>query len=211
MEPTVSGVGVIDKAMAIIEAVEAEPLALAGLVTATGQSRATAHRLALALEVHGMLRRDDDGRFTIGYRALSLARGVGASLPLIDAARPVLARLRDDTGESVQLFVRDGESRVCVASLESPHGLRTIVPNGAVLPLDQGSGGRVLRGETEPDVGFVVSVAEREAGVASVSAPVVVDGRVVAAVSVSGPIERMTTDPGARFGGRLAAAASAIG
>jgi DNA-binding IclR family transcriptional regulator len=158
-----------------------------------------------------MLRRDDDGRFTIGYRALSLARGVGASLPLIDAARPVLARLRDDTGESVQLFVRDGESRVCVASLESPHGLRTIVPNGAVLPLDQGSGGRVLRGETEPDVGFVVSVAEREAGVASVSAPVVVDGRVVAAVSVSGPIERMTTDPGARFGGRLAAAASAIG
>jgi DNA-binding IclR family transcriptional regulator len=211
MEHTLSGVGVIDKAMAIIEAVEAEPLALAQLVAVTGQSRATAHRLATALEVHGMLRRDDDGRFAIGYRALSLARGVGASLPLIDAARPVLARLRDATGESVQLFVRDGDSRVCVASLESPHGLRTIVPNGAVLPLDQGSGGRVLRGETEPDIGFVVSVAEREAGVASVSAPVVVAGQVVAAVSVSGPIERMTADPGARFGPPVAAAASAVG
>ncbi len=211
MERTLSGVGVIDKAMAIIAAVEVEPLALAQLVVVTGQSRATAHRLATALEVHGMLRRDDDGRFTIGYRALSLARGVGASLPLIDGARPVLARLRDDTGESVQLFVRDGDSRVCVASLESPHGLRTIVPNGAVLPLDQGSGGRVLQGETEPDIGFVVSVAEREAGVASVSAPVVVEGRVVAAISVSGPIERMTTDPGARFGPPVAAAASAVG
>ncbi len=211
MKPTLSGVGVIDKAMAIIAAVEVEPMALAQLVTATGQSRATAHRLATALEVHGLLRRDDDGRFTIGYRTLTLARGVGASLPLIDAARAVLSELRDDTGESVQLFVRDGDRRVCVVSLESPHGLRTIVPNGAVLPLDQGSGGSVLRGETDPDIGFVASVAEREAGVASVSAPVEVDGRVVAAVSVSGPIERMTTDPGARFGSRVAGAASAIG
>jgi DNA-binding IclR family transcriptional regulator len=211
MKPRVSGVGVIDKAMAIITAVESEPLTLARLVAETGMSRATAHRLATALEVHGLLRRDDDGRFTVGYRTLSLARGVGAALPLIDAARPLLARLRDDTGESVQLFVREGDSRVCVASLESPHGLRTIVPNGAVLPLDQGSGGRVLRGETDAETGYIASVAEREAGVASVSAPVIIEGQVVAAVSVSGPIERMSTDPGARFGARVAATASAVG
>ena len=45
--------------------------------------------------------------------------------------------------------------------------------------------------------GWAASVAEREPGVASVSAPVRgAGGRVVAAVSVSGPIERLTRSPG---------------
>ena len=210
MEPRVSGVGVIDKAMSILEAIEREPLALNDLVAVTGLSRATAHRLALALETHGLVRRDDDGRFTVGYRALSLAGHVRATLPLVEQARPTLAGLRDETGESVQLFVRDGDNRVCVASLESPHGLRTIVPTGAVLPLDQGSGGRVLRGESPATGGWIASTGEREAGVASVSAPVFVDGAIVAAVSVSGPIERMTADPGDRFGSLVARAAATV-
>ena len=62
MEPTVSGVGVLDKSVAVLVAIEARPLSLAELVEATGLSRATAHRLAVALEAHGMVRRDDDGR-----------------------------------------------------------------------------------------------------------------------------------------------------
>jgi DNA-binding IclR family transcriptional regulator len=52
----VTDVGVLDKAVAILAAVEQRPLALAGLVEATGFHRATAHRLATALEAHGMLR-----------------------------------------------------------------------------------------------------------------------------------------------------------
>ena len=61
--------------------------------------------------------------------------------PLRERAAPVLAGLRDDTGESVQLYVRDGDARLCVASLESPHELRTMVALGARLPLDRGLGG----------------------------------------------------------------------
>ena len=100
---------------------------------------------------------------------------------------------------------------MCIASLESPHGLRTIVQTGASLPLDAGSGGRVLSGD--PDVlaaGWAASVGEREAGVASVSAPVLDAGRLVAAVGVSGPIERLSTSPGDRFAGPVVAAAHAI-
>jgi DNA-binding IclR family transcriptional regulator len=52
--------------------------------------------------------------------------------------------------------------------------------------------------------GWAQSVAQREAGVASVSAPVLAtDGRLLAAVSISGPIERLGRSPGARFGGLL--------
>lgn len=210
MGSTLSGVGVIDKAMAILGVIEGRPHTLSELVETTDLSRATAHRLARALEVHGLARRDGEGRYTVGYRALALASAVRASHPLVEQSWESLTALRDETGESVQLFIRDGDRRVCVAGLESPHGLRTIVPTGAVLPLGRGSGGRVLRGETSPATGWVASVAEREAGVASVSAPVTLGGEVVAAVSVSGPIERMTADPGGRFGERVRHAARQI-
>ena len=197
---TVSGIGVLDKAVSVLDAVEGGPRTLAALVDATGLSRATAHRLARALEVHGLLTRDSAGRFVLGPRLTSL------DLPAL--ARPALEALRDATGESAQLYVRRGDRRLCVLSLESPHGLRTIVPVGMSLPLDVGSAGKVLRGDAGE---WFQSVEERERGVASVSAPVC-DARAetVAAVSVSGPIERTTRDPGRLYARSVVEAAAAI-
>jgi DNA-binding IclR family transcriptional regulator len=197
-------VGVLDKAVLVLDALEPGARSLAELVDATGLPRATAHRLALALEVHRLVERAPDGRFVLGPRF----QGNG----LVDAARPVLERLRDETGESVQLYVRRGNQRLCVASLESPHGLRTIVAVGALLPLDVGSAGKVLR--LDPSVkrlGWAQSVEEREKGVASVSAPVHdASGNVMAAVSVSGPIERISRAPGRRYGRAVVDAARAV-
>lgn len=206
----VTGVGVLDKAMAVLHAVAESPCTLAELQESTALPRATAHRLAAALEVHGLLRRDDLGRYELGLALVSLGHVAAERFPLVDAGRVVLDRLRDESGESVQLFVREGGQRRCVVSLESPHGLRWIVPQGSVLPLDVGSAGRVLSGEVSR-YGWVQSVGEREAGVASVSAPVAAaDGGVLAAVSVSGPIERLTRQPGKRFGAAVVAAADEI-
>jgi DNA-binding IclR family transcriptional regulator len=54
-------------------------------------------------------------------------------------------------------------------------------------------------------------VEERQRGVASVSAPVRDgNGDVVAAISVSGPIDRTTRSPGRRYGSEVASAAAAI-
>lgn len=206
----VSDVGVLDKAMLVIRAVADGPRSLAEMQVATGLPRATAHRLASALETHGMLRRDDAGRFDLGQALVPLGRLAAERFPLADLARPVLEQLRDTTGESVQLFVREGAQRRCVLSLESTHGLRWIVPQGALLPLDVGSAGRVLSGESTRS-GWIQSVGEREPGVASVSAPVVnADGSVVAALSVSGPIERLSRQPGKRFGAAVVVAACAL-
>lgn len=197
---TLSGIGVLDKAISVLDAVEAAPRTLGGLVEATGLSRATAHRLALALEVHSLLTRDAAGRFVLGPRL------TGLDLPAL--ARPALEALRDATGESAQLYVRRGDRRLCVLSLESPHGLRTIVPVGMSLPLDVGSAGKVLRGDAGE---WAQSVEERERGVASVSAPVRDDrGETVAAVSVSGPVERTTRQPGRLYAGAVLTAAEAV-
>jgi DNA-binding IclR family transcriptional regulator len=197
MSDSVSGVGVLDKAAAILGALEPGPATLNELVAVTGLTRATAHRLAQALGRHGLVERDVDGRFCLGGRLADLGASALAGSPLAVISRPALERLRDATGESAQLYIAAGESRVCVASLESPHSLRTIVAVGASLPMNRGSAGAVLRGDPRiHDPGWIQSVEEREKGVASVSAPVRRAERVVAAVSVSGPVERTTRSPG---------------
>jgi DNA-binding IclR family transcriptional regulator len=220
-----TNVGVLDKSVAVLSALaERGPLSLAGLVEATGLSRPTAHRLASALESHRLVGRDGAGRYRLGLRLLGWAGAASAEVGLVEAARPVLAALCDETGESTQLFVRDGDRRVCVASSERSQGLRDTVPVGAVLPLDRGSGGKVLLaygddGDRFPGVapgeleavcrrGWAATVAEREAGVASVSAPVLdAAGRVHAALSVSGPIGRLGRQPGKRLAPAVVAAA----
>ena len=105
-----------------------------------------------------------------------------------------------------------GDFRLCVESVESPNGLRTIVAVGQTLPLDLGSAGKILRGDARAlRQGWAESVGEREAGVASVSAPIVnLAGEIVAAVSVSGPIERTTKQPAKRYAAVVVAAAKEI-
>lgn len=220
----------MDKAVAVLQAVAKEPCSLAELCTRTGLPRATAHRLAVGLEVHRLLRRGSDGRWRPGTALTELAGG--ATDPLLDAASAVLPRLRDITGESVQLYRRDGMQRVCVSAAEPPSGLRDTVPVGARLPMTAGSGAKVLAAWSDPATqralladalygertllevrrrGWAQSVAEREPGVASVSAPVRdSSGTVVAAVSVSGPIDRMGRRPGVRWAADLLAAAEAL-
>ena len=205
---SISNVGVLDKAIGVLHAVEHDgPQTLIDLQAATGLPRATLHRLAVALERHGLLRRDHAGRFCLGLGLVALGNVAGETFPIAALARPRLAELCQQTGESVQLYVRDGERRRCAVSFPSPHGLRWMVGEGALLPLHLGSAGRVLTGQTGRH-GWVETVEEREPGVASVSAPVLAAAAgVLAAVSVGGPIERLSRQPGERFGADVVAAA----
>ena len=225
-----SGIGVVDKTVAILAAAAQGPAGLVELVERTGIPRATAHRLAVALEVHRLLVRDSAGRFVPGPRLAELASAAGD--PLLDRAVEVLTWVRDTAGESAQLYRRDGRDRVCVASAERTAGLRTTVPLGARFAMTAGSGAQVLCAWDPPEAlaallataefterslaevrrrGWAQSVGQREAGVASVSAPVFGRGRrVVAAVSISGPVERLGRSPGPRFGPVLTTAAQRL-
>jgi DNA-binding IclR family transcriptional regulator len=206
-------VAVLDKSVRILEVLaDGRRRSLGELVEATGLPRATCHRLAHALAAHGLAHLGDDDRWGVGARLGVLAAaggGAGADWPAV--ARRPLQDLVAEVGESAQLYVPRGGQRVCVVAVESPHGLRTIVPVGAALPLDVGSAGKVLRGDpVAARRGWAESVEERERGVASVSAPVVVGGQVVAAVSVSGPLERTSRQPGRRYAAAVVAAARAV-
>jgi DNA-binding IclR family transcriptional regulator len=227
-----TGVGVLDRSVQILRAVDAGARTLNQLVDRTGLSKTTTYRVLKALEAHGLVRFDEGLGYRLGPLLYRLGTRAAADLPLAELARPVLEDLTESTRETSQLYVRFDEVRVCVAAVESPNELRTFVSVGAELPLERGSAGKVLvawapDGERRPFAdrvddlerwerqlssarrrGWAQSAEERERGVGSVSAPVFdPSGDIVAAVSVSGPVARMRGSLAGRYAPAVVAAA----
>ena len=229
-----TGVGVLDRCVSLLDLLATGPKSLRVIADASGLPRPTAHRLLVALEAHRLVARDAAGAFRLGPRLTELAAVAGPELDLASLAGPVLDRLHRETGESVQLYVRSGDHRLCIAARDAGTGLRDSVPVGALLPLEVGSGGKVLlawsgdsvdrRAAADADRGaaadaelaairgrgWAASVAEREPGVASVSAPVLRDGVLLAALCVSGPVSRLGQSPGRKLSAAVAAAAAGL-
>ena len=223
-----TAVGVLDRCVAVLTAVEAGDRSFSSIVAATGLTRSTAHRLIRSLEEHGFLFHVGGLGYALGPRLLGLAATAAHELPLRELAHPALDRLARTTGESAQLFVRNGDRRVCIDAVNSDRELRTIVDVGASLPLTRGSAGKVLLAwgppADDPDMdrltpqliatrrrGWAESLGEREAGVASVSAPVFgPDDVLLAAVSVSGPSSRVAPRRATTYADAVTAAAREV-
>ena len=222
-----TGVGVLDRCVGLLDLLADGPQTLRSLATASRLPRPTAHRLLVALEAHRLVARDAAGAFRLGPRLTELAAVAGPELDLASLAGPVLDRLHRSTGESVQLYVRSGDHRLCIAARDAGTGLRDSVPVGALLPLAAGSGGKVLLAwsmgaladpatATADELaevrtqGWAASVAEREPGVASVSAPVFRDNTLLAALCVSGPVSRLGQAPGRELSASVTAAAAEL-
>ncbi|MDK8244218.1 IclR family transcriptional regulator [Corynebacterium sp. UMB10321] len=218
-----SGIKVLDRSISIVRAVAGGDKTLAELSEATGLPRATTHRIATALEVHNVLARTEDGQWTIG-RALSHFSG-HSSPRLLSAAAPIMRNLVEVTGESVQLYKLSGDTRTCIAAEKPESGLTYTVPVGSQLSLTAGSAARVFAAhslidaspfpsqdlEAIRETGLAESIAEREVGLASLSAPITnPDGSVIAVLSVSGPAERLTPTPIEKWGPELYEAAQEL-
>jgi DNA-binding IclR family transcriptional regulator len=204
-----TAVGVLDRSVVILEAVAGGARGLPAIGEATGLSKSTVHRLVTSLERHGFLFFVGGFGYALGPRLLGLATTAMRELPLRDLARPALEQLAAVTGESAQLYVRDGAHRICVDAVGSDQELRAIVEIGASLPLDRGSAGKVFLAFGSPEGvtiddrlaqqllttrrrGWASSHGEREPGVASVSAPVFGPaGHLLGVVSLSGPATRI--------------------
>lgn len=220
-----SGIKVLDRSILILRVIAQRPANLSELCAVTSLPRATAHRLATALESHRLLQRDLNGRWEPGPALAEL--NPGSSQRIIQAGIPVMRALMEATSESVQLYRLTGTVRTCIASMEPPTGLQNTVPVGARMSLLAGSAAQVLMAfapdsvsapiladaaYTESDLERIrrdriaESIGERDPSLASVTVPIADGGRnVIAALSISGPVERLRPSPIERYGSLIIA------
>jgi DNA-binding IclR family transcriptional regulator len=122
----------------------------AGVARALKIPRTTAFRLAQTLERLGFLERDGEG-FRIGPAVMRLGFEYIASLEITDLARPVLDRLRDESGFSTQLVIRDGRDVVVVMRAASQSMFASNVNIGTRFPVHATILGRALVCEHSED------------------------------------------------------------
>jgi DNA-binding IclR family transcriptional regulator len=198
------GVAAVDRAIALLEAFDADgaALGLGELAARTGLIKSTVLRLAASLERGRLLDRGADGRYRLGPAAARLGARYQASFRLGDHVMPILEALSRATGESASLYVRAGDRRVCLHRVHSlQHQLLHFLEVGTQFPYDTGASGRVIAAYTEPHGdaevrrrGVARSIRDRTIlQTAAVAAPVFgPDGAFVGALSLAGPSVRFT-------------------
>lgn len=140
-----TGVGVLDKAVAILRVFPRGDVALSPQEVAgrTGLPLPTVYRLVRALSEHGFLEREGS-RYRLGLALLHLGTRVAEGMELRRQVMPHLEWLNERTGENAELHIRRGEARVPIELVRSLHNLRPFVEIGAPLPLHLGASGKAL-------------------------------------------------------------------
>lgn len=221
---------------------KASDLGLTEIAAEIGLHKSTVHRLLTTLEERGFVVRDPaTEKYRLGLKVWELSTHMSHSDDPAVLLLPLMERLRDRLGETVSLYLRDGNERLRIQAVQSNQAIRRVAPVGARLPLYVGASSKVLvaySGEEvlqavldSPDwppavdraayvaqleeireLGYATSYEEREPGASAVSAPIFDrTGKLAAALSVSGPVSRLTLQRLEEYGPILVEAAREMG
>lgn len=188
----------LQRTAAILDVLECDQLTLSEIGRRTSIPTSSTHRLMISLEELGFVRRDPEGKFSLGRR---FQRTI-----METTIRQTLARIRDESGESCQFWIKLHQERLCVAIADSGHELRPILAEGTRIPLASGgSAGKVLSSDSEAvdslkKHGWFESVDGRTPGISSLSIPLIVGGRMQGAICSVLPSSRVKVSPGQDFG-----------
>lgn len=184
----------------------------------TGIPRTTVLRLLGTLEANGFVLQVAESTYQVGPGALRWFQVIQDAWSLPAEVLQEVRTLRDETRESVNVYVRQGHRRVSIGQAEGTRTVRSVVPLGTPLSLSAGSSGTILlahapaselptlitMGADFSDIerkieryhkrGFAISHGERESGASSLSLPLHCTNGAVAALSISGPSARFADD-----------------
>lgn len=212
---------VLDLLMLVLDA--PGPVGVTEAATVTGLHKATVSRILAVLAVRSYLAKDPEtGRYVPGPEIVRRLRKTRLEDLLWKRGQPILARLRDLSGETASLHVVAWPARVCVGEVPSLHGLRRAHDPGETWPLTTGATGMAFLAASSDEVveqalashpipagtrgrfrsrlaaarrqGVAVSEApDHISGMVGMSSPVLGPSReVIAMVTVSGPAQRLT-------------------
>jgi len=141
----------VDRALAILTALGQRNQRSIDLARTLKLHKATVGRLLLSLQQAGMVRRNDDGAYTVGPAVVALAsRAIGTQRTLLDVLREPLRRVWQLTGETIGAHVRAGGNRVGIEELESPQPIKFRAGIGQ-RSLHAGAAGRIFLAFLSPD------------------------------------------------------------
>jgi DNA-binding IclR family transcriptional regulator len=241
-EESAGGVRSVARALEILSLLGDKPsgMTLREAVTATGLPKTTVLRLLQTLEQHGLLWNLGSQTYVPGPALLHLADVSADAWRL----RPDLAQMLEDLAqqchETVNLWVRRGLTRVCVAQAQAHRSLRHVIRVGDQLPLDSGASSKVLLTDVPDDVlvdvvaaggrdpdhvetlrqwaadaraqGWALSHGEREEGLSALAVPIrSAGGAAAATLTLSGPTVRFTPERCEQFLKGLRGCADEIG
>lgn len=122
-----------------------ERMRLSEIAREIGISRSSAFRLVHTLQTLGYLERDDETKsYRLASRVLSLGYAFLASKDVVEVARPVLERLRDETDCSSHIGILDGNEVIYVGRVPSRQPIATNITVGSRLPAYATTMGRIL-------------------------------------------------------------------
>jgi len=215
----VAGVAAADRALSVLNAFRSGDgaLSLAELAARTGLIKSTIMRLAVSLEKHGLLVRLADGTYSLDAGVLRLGSIYQQSFKLETFVLPALEELVARLSETASFYVGHREQRLCLFRVESPHLLRLHIREGDMLPMDSSSTSQVLRifgARPIPAYAATIELPIYTAGVtdphtASLSMPVFgPEGTLAGALTISGPIVRLTAKRAHAIMGQVKTAAA---
>jgi DNA-binding IclR family transcriptional regulator len=139
-------IAVLQKTFDLLELLQAEEEAksLDELVTTSGLAKSTTHRLLANLIRRGYVEKNAAGRYSLGLKLLALGAAVRQRQNLRDLARPIMERLRDSLGETVNLGKIEGETVLYLETVESQQSIRVIGSLGIVDPVHATSIGKAI-------------------------------------------------------------------
>lgn len=216
--PAVEGVSAVERALSVLAAFKRgdTDLSLAELAERTGLVKSTIMRLAVSLQKFRLLARLPDGSYRLDAETLRLGTAYQQAFSLSDHVMPALEHLAAKTGETASFYVRHGDERLCLFRIESANRIRMHVQPGDTRPMDQSAIAQVLRryeaglpGPEDDLPLFTSGITDPHAAALAMPVFGIGDG-LMGALTISGPVSRLTAPHAEEVKGLLAEAAQKL-
>jgi DNA-binding IclR family transcriptional regulator len=213
------GVNAVNRALALLDVFMdgGSSLSLADLTRRTRLVKPTVLRLLLSLESGGYVIRLANGQYQLGAKVMQLGTVYRTNFALDALVLPILRHLTDVTQETASFHIKEGNKRLCLFRVDSPQPVRVFLAAGTVHPMDDTASGLVLQtyhalgDQTQSKKAVFQTAGIRDQQTASLSTPVFGDGgRLVGALTVTGPIGRFQALDANKTSQHLVAAAAKL-
>ncbi len=142
-----TSIQVIERMMRLLDelAAHTDPVSLKELSLSTSLHPSTAHRILNDMVTCRLVDRSDPGTYRLGMRLLELGNLVKARLSVREAAMPPMRELHRQTGQTVNLSVRQGDEIVYIERAYSERsGMQVVRAIGGRAPLHLTSVGKLF-------------------------------------------------------------------